>query len=270
MPTTIFGIVIGIAMLIYAIITVTRQDPGTVITLTGMYLNYPAFLIVFGGTMASTLIAHPMSHLVRGFEAFFAVFVRKDFAWLELIDDICAFSQTNTQRGMAGIEARLSTYRKPTLLRDGLTMIVNGYKLEEVEQFLNISVERRYDLEQIDSQVFRTMGRVAPAFGFLGTVVGLIYMLRVMGETPERIGPFLAMALVSTFYGLILAHMIFNPMGNKLQHQAELNYRIGRMEMDGVRYIVKKMHPLYIKDQLSGYLPPRQRAVLMRETPGSI
>ncbi|MDI6642102.1 MAG: MotA/TolQ/ExbB proton channel family protein, partial [Elusimicrobiota bacterium] len=94
---------------------------------------------------------------------------------------------------------------------------------------------------------------------------GLIFMLRVMSESPEGIGPFLAVALVTTLYGLILAHLIFNPMGNKLLHQAEINMRIGKMEIEGIMYILKKQHPIYIKDQLSGYIPPKLRIQLFKE-----
>jgi chemotaxis protein MotA len=118
----------------------------------------------------------------------------------------------------------------------------------------------------LDYFVFRTMGRTAPAFGMVGTLVGMIFMLRNMGGDPSKIGPFLSVALVATFYGLILAWILFNPMGNKLQHQAELNLRVGKMEIDGITYILAKSHPIYIKDQLSYFMAPNMRKKLLKDT----
>ncbi|MEW6557011.1 MAG: MotA/TolQ/ExbB proton channel family protein [Elusimicrobiota bacterium] len=264
MPTTIFGIIIGVGLMVWSIIGVSTQDPSKIKSVGDMYINLPSFLLVMGGTIAATLVAHPMSHLVRGFIAFFVVFTRREFNFIKVIDEICEFSQINIQKSIPGLEEKLKTYKSENLIRDGINMAINGYKPEEIMQFLELSVQRRYDREMIDYYVFRTMGRTAPAFGMVGTLVGLIFMLRIMSESPDKIGPFLALALITTFYGLILAHLIFNPMGNKVQHQAELNFRIGKMEIEGVMYILKKQHPIYIRDQLSGYVPPRQREKLLK------
>ncbi len=265
MPTTIFGIFLGLGIMVYAIIEVTQQDPTAVTTVTDIYLNMPAFLIVAGGTLSATLIAHPLSHLVRGVKAFFVVFTRPEFNFVNLVKDICVFSQTYTQDGVQGLEGKLTTYKRRNLIKDGITMLVNGYNEKEITEFLETSTSRKYDTEMIDYYVFRTMARSAPAFGMVGTLVGLIFMLSIMSDDPSKIGPFLAVALVTTFYGLILANLIFSPMGNKLQHQAELNYRINKMEIEGMMYIIKKQHPIYIKDELSGYLPPKQRKKLYQE-----
>jgi chemotaxis protein MotA len=266
MPTTLLGIIAGLAVMIYAIIDVSQRDASAVIGIKDMYINLSAFLIVGGGTIASTLIAHPFSHLVTGFWAFFIVFIRREFDFVAIINHICDASQRYSKEGMVGLENKLKTYKSNDLLKDGLSMIVNGYKVEEIENYLETNIKRKYDREMIDYYVFRTMGKSAPAFGLVGTLVGLIFMLRIMGEQPEKVGPFLAVALVCTFYGLVLANLIFNPMGNKLQHHAEYNLRVGQMEIEGITYILRKEHPVYIKDKLSSYIPPRQRKILFKET----
>lgn len=265
MPTTIFGIFLGIGIMVYAIVRVTQQDPSAISSVNDIYLNLPAFLIVFGGTMAATLIAHPLSHLFRGIKAFFVVFTRQEFNFVNTVNQICEFSQIYAQNGIPGLAEKLKTYKRQNIIADGLNMLVNGYNTEEIKEFLETNTTRRYDTEMIDYFVFRTMARSAPAFGMVGTLVGLIFMLNIMGDDPSRIGPFLAVALVTTFYGLILSNLIFSPMGNKLQHHAELNYRINKMKIEGILYIIKKQHPIYIKDELSGYLPPKQRKKLFDE-----
>jgi len=266
MPTTLLGIVAGLGVMVYAIVGVSQQDPARMLGLKEMYLNMPSFLIVMGGTLASTLIAHPFSHLVRGFMAFFVIFTRREYDFINIIDHICDASQLYIKDGLKGLEEKVKNYRQNDLFKDGLIMIVNGYKPEEVHDYLETNTQRKYDREMIDYYVFRTMGKAAPAFGMVGTLVGLIFMLRVMGESPEKIGPFLAVALITTFYGLILANLIFNPMGNKLLYHAEYNLRISKMQIEGITYILHKQHPLYIKDKLSSYIPPNQRRRLFRES----
>lgn len=257
--TTLVGIFIGIGAVIFAIIQVSQRDVDSINTLADIYINFPAFMIVAGGMLAATLIGHPLSHLVQGFKTFFKVFFKKDGNFA-LIEEFMAFSDAYRKNGIPGLENRLKKYQKKNLLKEGLTMAVNGHSTDEVKDYLAISASRKYDREMIDYYVFRTMGRTSPAFGMVGTLVGLIFMLNVMGSDPSKIGPFLAVALVTTFYGLIMAHLIFNPMGNKIQHQAELNLRIRKMEMDGVFYILKELHPSYIEDQLLAHsLPVHQK-----------
>ncbi|MFC2061683.1 motility protein A [Elusimicrobiota bacterium] len=268
MPTTIFGILMGLGIMVFAIIKVTQQDPTAVNSVIDIYLNLPAFLIVAGGILASTLIAHPLSHLFRGIKAFFIVFIRPEFNFIGTILNICNFAQAHSKNGIPGIEEELKKYKPNNIIKDGLNMFVNGYKFEEIQEFLETSAARKYDTDMIDYYVFKTMGKAAPAFGMVGTLVGLIFMLSIMGDDPSKIGPFLAVALVTTFYGLILANLIFSPMGNKLQHHAELNFRIGKMETEGVMYVLKKQHPIYIKDELSSYVPPKLRKKLFEEKKG--
>jgi chemotaxis protein MotA len=265
MPTTLFGIVIGVGVMVYAIYKVTTQDPTAVESIYYIYLNLPAFLIVAGGTVAAALIAHPLSHVFSGVRSFFKNFFSAEFNFAARVNEICDFSQAYVKDGVSGLEEKLALYRQRNLVKDGLQMFVNGYKIEEISEFLETSLSRKYDMDMVDFYIFRTMARSAPAFGMVGTLVGLIFMLSIMGDDPSKIGPFLAVALVTTFYGVLLANLFFLPMGNKNQYRAEINYRIGKMEMEGVMYVLKKQHPLYIKDELAGYLPLKQKRKLLGE-----
>jgi chemotaxis protein MotA len=271
MPTTMFGIIFGLGLMAYSIYETSQNAAhmaggAATLTITQLYLNPSAFLLVFGGTVSSTLIAHQMSHIIRAIKAFVTVFTKREINFIKIIEDICEFSVLYTQQGATGLDQKLKTYKIPNMIKDGIAMIVNGYKPEEIKRSLEINLHRRYDREMLDFLVFRTMGRTAPAFGMVGTVVGMIFMLSEMKGDPSKIGPFLSVALVATFYGLVLAWIFFNPMGNKLQGQAELNLRIGRMEIDGIMYVLEKQHPVYIKDQLSYFIPPALRARLFKES----
>jgi chemotaxis protein MotA len=257
--TTIMGIVLGLAAVVIAIIQVSNQDVASVKNYTDIYISIPSFMLVFGGTVAATLIAHPIQHLCHGFKGFFRMFIKKPFSFDERIDEICEFGEAYNKRGVSGLEDKMNAYVKDNLFKKGINMVVNGYPAENVMEFMDVSMSRLYDREMIDHYVFKTMGRAAPAFGMVGTLVGLIFMLNVMGSDPSRIGPFLAVALVTTFYGLIFTHLLFNPMGNKMLHVAELNIRIRRLEKDGIWLILQKQHPVFIRDQLSSHVTAPQK-----------
>ncbi len=265
MPTTLFGIILGVFLMVIAIIETSHLDPTAQKSVYEFYMDLPALFIVLGGTIASTLIAHPFSHIIRGVKAFFIVFFRQEFSFVKVIEDICEFAQLYSQKSIPGLEEKLKTYKEDSMLRDGIHMIISGYRQEEIRKALEINISRRYDREMIDYYVFRTMGRSAPAFGMVGTLIGLIFMLRSLGEAPEKMGPFIAVALVATLYGLILANIIFSPMGNKLEHHAEINLRIGSLQLQGVMYIIEKRHPVFIKDQLSHFMAAAQRKKLFKK-----
>ena len=108
MPTTLIGIIIGISIMIGAIIGVANYNVEKFkdLTISQLYLNLPSFLIVIGGTLAATLIAHPFSHLVRGFKAFFIVFIRKELDFVKVVEDICEFAVEYTQKGIPGLEEK--------------------------------------------------------------------------------------------------------------------------------------------------------------------
>ncbi|MFA5858459.1 MAG: MotA/TolQ/ExbB proton channel family protein [Elusimicrobiota bacterium] len=262
MPTTILGIALGLFLMVLAIITTANQDPTAHRSVYSLYLDLSAFFIVVGGTIAATLIAHPFSHIIRGMNAFFTLFFRQEFDNLKIVEEICEFANIYAQTGIKGLEGRIKTYKDENMLNDGMKMILDGYQKDEIKKALEINVTRRYDREMIDYYVFRTMGRSAPAFGMVGTLIGLIFMLRSLGDSPEKMGPFIATALVATLYGLILANVIFIPMGNKIEHHAEINLRIGNLQIQGVMYIIEKRHPIFIRDQLSHFMSPLQRKKL--------
>lgn len=262
--STMIGIVLGIAAVIFAIIDTSTQEAHAVTSYTEIYINMPAFFLVFGGTMAATLIAHPLQHLCHGVKGFFRMFFKKPFSFDERIDEICEFSEAYNKRGISGLEEKMNAYVKDNLFKKGIYMVVNGYPAENVMEFMDVSTSRLYDREMIDHYVFKTMGKAAPAFGMVGTLVGLIFMMNIMGKDPSKIGPFLAIALVATFYGLIFTNLFFNPMGNKMLHVAELNLRIRRLEKDGIWYILQKQHPVFIRDQLRSHVTAPQK-----ESPGN-
>lgn len=255
---TIIGIVLGVlAMLVSIIMTGAK---------TRLYIDVGGIMIVTGGTIAAILVAHPFQYVVRGFKAFYIVFKRGEHNFVQYINEIADLAQTYVKDGMPPIEERAKNMRG-CLLKDGLTMWVNGYTREEIWSALGKNNKLRWERENSEVQVFKTMSRTAPAFGMVGTVVGLIYMLSQMYDHPEQLGPGMALALTTTFYGLIYSNLIFSPMADKLSATADSNLTLGHLQIEGLIMVMEKKHPLYIKDHLIGFVPPSQRGQLYRSSP---
>lgn len=264
---TFFGFLLGLALMVGAVLLTVKESTSAHVTPTvfQLYLNPGAFMIVFGGTLSATLVAHPFPHIIRGFKAFFSAFKHGAGDFVKPIEDICDFAVTYTKGGVLALEERINSYKGDELIKDAVGMIINGFKPAEIRSSMEIAITRRHDREYIDVHVFRNMGRVAPAFGLVGTLIGLIFMLQIMGDNPKSVGPFLSIALTATLYGVIFTNLVFNPIANKLTHKAELNIRIGKLVMEGIMLLIAKQHPLYIKDRLSVFVPPAQREKLYPE-----
>jgi len=258
--TTLLGIILGMSVMVIAIIEVKAPFKA--------FINVPSFFIVVGGIIASTMTAFRAEDLFNSLWAFLIVFFRGQPVVLKEIEVISHLSGTYAQQGISGLEEEMKKV-KGSLMKDGLQMFLNGYKWDEIQQTLEDSIGLKYEREQTQVKLFRNMGKAAPAFGMVGTVVGLVFMLSQLKDKPDEIGPFLAIALTATLYGLFFANVIFHPMAEKLSVVSETNVTIGKMWVEGVKMVMEKRHPLYVKDRLAGFVPPRDRKRLYtKETSG--
>ncbi|MBI4369121.1 MAG: MotA/TolQ/ExbB proton channel family protein [Elusimicrobia bacterium] len=251
--TTLIGIFIGLGLMMFSIILTNAPKR--------LYWDPHALMLVFGGTLAASLIAHPLNNVLRGLRAFFKVFIQGSNNFVPIIGEISEISRNFSKEGIPALE-KVQQAAQHGMFRDGIGLIINGYNAQEIRATYDGNIKIRLEREKGDALVFRTMAKMAPAFGMIGTLVGLIHMLSVMGENSSALGSGMAIALVATFYGLIFANLIFGPIGEKLDIEAEDNYLLGAMYMDGLIMILEKRHPLYIKDRLAVYVPPRQRGRL--------
>lgn len=251
--TSLLGILLGMTVMVMAIKDVKAPWEA--------FVNIPSFFIVLGGIIASTMTAFRAQDLFNSLWAFLIVFFRSHADVAQEIALMSRLSGVYAQDGLPGLEKSMKDV-PPSLMKDGLQMFLNGYNLDEVNSTLEAAIAHRYEREQTQVKVFRNMGKAAPAFGMVGTVVGLVFMLSQLRDKPDQIGPFLAVALTATLYGLFFANVIFHPMAEKMSIVADTNIMIGRMYVEGVKLVIEKRHPLYVKDRLAGYLAPRDRKKL--------
>jgi len=253
--TTVFGLIISLVLLVASIII----GAGT----TDIFINLPGALIVLGGTFGATLVSYPIKDVARVFWAFFVVFQREEPRLDQYIRLIVNFS-IRARSGMLNLEAELPRI-KNMFLKDGIQMLVDGYSPEEIREMLESRTHYRETRELSEAQIFRTMAAFAPAFGMVGTLIGLIAMLLNMSpDKLNNLGPNMAIALITTFYGLILSNLFFKPIALKLERKTEEAVLLQNMITDSVIMIQKEWHPQKVEDYLNSYVPPHIRTRMVK------
>jgi len=245
---TILGILISFGLIAAAIIH------GGNLTL---YFDLPAALIVFGGSIGATMASYPLSQFLGlGGVLRNAFFVRLP-AGMEIVDALLFFANKARREGILSIEPSLPTV-DDAYLRKGLQLTVDGLEPEAIRAILMTEIVHREQRHESSAEVMATLGLFSPAMGLIGTLLGLVMMLKTMND-PSSIGPSMAVALLATLYGAVSANLVFLPLSNKLKQRSR--QEIMRMEMivEGVLAISYGENPRIVEEKLLSYLPPKER-----------
>jgi len=254
--STVIGIILGVLLLTLAI---AGQTGGS-----SFFVNVSGILIVAGGTAAATFISFPMRIVLQVFRSFGIVFMREPPKLENYIDTIIDLA-SKARGGLLGLEKEKS-HIQDLFLRDAVEMLADGYSTEEIREILEQRIVYRNAREETEADIFRTMARFAPAFGMIGTLIGLIVLLSNMNAgSLDRIGGNMAVALVTTFYGLLLANLVFKPISVKLERRTEERTLLMRMLTDSVTMIREGWPRYKIQDYLNSYIPPARRTTPTRQ-----
>ena len=222
------------------------------------FWDTPSLLIVFGGTIASTFISHPMGD-AKGFLGIIGKSWKPNSVQLvetlTLIIDVSKIARKN----ILAIEDALPSIEN-LFLRGGLRLVVDRSDREAIVNMM--AHEVKYTMAGKDNEiaVVGTMASLCPAWGMLGTLVGLVLLLQNLDD-PSAIGPAMAVALITTFYGSLFANTIFSPAKKKLELYAGEERVLMEMIRDGVLYIEGGQRPDFIENDLMNYLPPVQKTM---------
>jgi len=220
------------------------------------FWSVPALLIVFGCTAAAVLIAFPLKPILKSFSSVRKCFAKSKTNPKEIIDQLVFFAESVRREGLLAQERKLEDVHD-SFLAEGLNLIVDGLPPATVENILNSEIEAIQHRHQQERNVLLHCGRCAPAFGMLGTIIGLIMMLTNLNA--ESVGPGMAVAVLTTFYGVLAAHLFFLPMAEKLRQLHEAEMRIKLMIVRGVLAIQSGEHPRIIQLTMLTFLPPEER-----------
>ena len=254
---TLIGTILAWFMLLFAMtfdFATLSVNAGNVI----YFLDTPSLMIVFGGTIASTFISHPMGD-AKGFLGYIGKSWKPNSVQLvetlTLIVDVSKIARKN----ILAIEDALPSVEN-LFLRGGLRLVVDRADREAIVNMMAHEVKYTMSSKDNEIAVVGTMASLCPAWGMLGTLVGLVLLLQNLDD-PSAIGPAMAVALITTFYGSLFANTIFAPAKKKLELYKGEEKVLMEMIRDGVLYIEGGQRPDFIENDLMNYLPPVQKTM---------
>ena len=247
---TLLGLLLGVACIMIAILI-----GGSAMA----YINAPSMFIVIGGATAATLTAFPMARFIRLPKVASKVFFNKSGDPIELIGQLVELAEVARRDGILALENMTEQMEEPFLV-NGLRMAVDGTDPEIIQQIMETELENTIERHESSRGLLDAMGRYAPAFGMIGTLIGLVAMLSNMDD-PSKIGAGMAAALITTLYGSMLANIIFLPMSDKLALRSAEETLNKTIIIQGVMAIQSGDNPRNVESKLKTFLPPGQRPV---------
>ncbi len=223
-----------------------------------LFWNLPSVMIVVGGTIAATMIAFPLSDFLSVFKVTMKVFMFKIEKPENIITNLVEISNKARKGGLLSIEGDIKNTNDPYLAK-ALQMTVDGVKTVDIAAIMQKKMSLTSDEHKTGIALFSSMGSYAPAFGMVGTLVGLVQMLANLDD-PSTIGPKMAVAMITTFYGAIMANLFFIPMADKLKIRSEEEISNMNIIYEGVVSIREGEHPRLMEDKLNVYLGDSKKA----------
>ena len=257
--TTIVGIVAGLAMMLIAI-----YDGGNV----RVFLDFNSFLITVGGTIAATLVNYPVSQITETFRVLRVAFRQDRYDAMHTISMLVDMADKARREGLLELEEEAQSV-EDEFLGHAIQLVIDGVEPEVIQDVLETEIDALYARHQLGQGVFETMGALAPAFGMIGTLIGLVQMLGALDD-PERVGPGLAVALITTLYGAVLANLVFIPIAGKLRVRSQEEIQCKEMIISGVLAIQRGENPRLVRERLLTFVAPNERYTFNTNVDGGI
>ncbi len=247
---SLIGIIMGFLMLVYGIIS-NHADVMT-------YLNFPSAIITFGGALFATMLSYSMQDFLNGLKSIKLVFKTSSMNTSEMIKSIIDLSNVARKEGLLSLEEAAADLDEP-FLKKGILLIVDGTDPDLVRGIMEtelVSIESRH---RTVIGFWDALAAMGPAWGMIGTLVGLVNMLNNMSD-PSRIGGDMAVALITTLYGSVLANWLCTPVAGKLKAQNAQEMQLKEIMVEGLLSIQAGENPRVIEEKLKSFLAPKERA----------
>lgn len=251
---TFLGLVFGFGFIAWGI-----MSSGDLVT----YIHMSSLLIVLGGTVGATMIAYPINDLKGLGRIFKKAFFYKEVQVNGIIVQIIELANVARKEGLLALE-EFGDNLDDEFLKKGINLIVDGTDPELVRNILETELtflEERHDQAK---GMLEAMGAYAPALGMIGTLIGLINMLKEMDD-PAAIGPNMSVALITTFYGALFANLIFLPLAQKLAIRSKSEVLLKELMVEGLLSIQAGENPRIIEEKLKTFITPKQRDKIQKE-----
>ncbi len=243
---TLIGIIAAFGVIIGAIIL-----GGS----AGIFVNIPSLVIVVGGTFAVTLMQVSLKQFLGSFKVAMRAFMNKVSPPEVLIEEAVELADTARKEGLLALEGRKIS---DPFLQMGIRMCIDGHAPDVIHKMLSKEINLSLDREKTGAKMFKSIGDAAPAMGMIGTLIGLVQMLSNMSD-PKSIGPAMAVALLTTLYGAVIANAIALPIAEKLNGLSASETLNKKLILESIAAIQEGTNPRILKQMLTAYLPEEKR-----------
>ena len=238
---TLIGMVVGIGLLVVSIL---MKAPITA------FIDVASMLIVIGGTFASTFISFSGGSIMKALKDMVTTFFKHNIVYSETVEQIVKLAEVALRQGMVALEKEKV---QSEFMERGINYLAAGLKPDAIQNMMTIEKQSQRDRELESQTILEKMGDLAPAWGMVGTLIGLVIMMLNLDD-PSTIGPSMAVALLTTFYGAVIANLVFLPSSTKIEHRSNKGVLHHDLIIEGIISIARKENPRIIKDKLMGYM----------------
>ncbi|BCE00104.1 motility protein A [Marinicellulosiphila megalodicopiae] len=262
--STVIGFVGASLLFIFAITSSTDSY--------SMFLSPSSFLLVLGGTLAASIISFNLFDVLKALGAIFKTLSNDKDTNQVLNKDvkkIIDWSKVYRKKGLGSwIDSLSSKDQKDKFLNYCFEMVQTGYEQEELRYLISARIEADFTRKAQPAKILQTMASYAPGFGMVGTIIGLIIMLDTMGGDISALGKGLALALITTLYGVLLGQLVFKPCATHLFNKVEGEYFRHQIILEGIICILQKRDSIAIQDHINALLRPKAYYQLSNEKEG--
>ncbi|MBN1436462.1 MAG: MotA/TolQ/ExbB proton channel family protein [Sedimentisphaerales bacterium] len=252
---TIIGLVMGFSLVLFAMVSKTSISN---------FVDGASAMIVIGGGIASAVMSVSLATVMKSGKVFSKAIFHKDQSAQKLIDDLVGYAEVARRDGILSLESAIKDADDPFITM-GIQMAVDGTDPELIEQIMNNELDAISERHESGRAFFEAIGKYAPAYGMIGTLVGLVIMLLNMAD-PDSIGPAMAVALITTLYGSMFANMIALPIADKLSIRNNEELTLKTIIIKGVMSIQSGDNPRIVEQKLKTFLPPSMRDADSKES----
>ncbi len=246
---TIIGLVLALGLIIFAM--------GEFFT---AFINIPSLLIVVGGTLGAIFVFFPMENVLGLGGIIRNVFLTKPQQISTLIATIIDYAGRARREGILSLQNVANEVDDPFFVK-GINLVVDGVEETVIEDIMTNEIDYLEERHKSGANMLATMGTLSPAFGMIGTLIGLVIMLQNLADT-SAIGPAMAIALITTFYGALMANLVFIPFSGKLRLRSNQELLLKRITLEGVLAISQGNNPRVVEQKLNSFLAPKLRGSL--------
>jgi len=245
---TIIGILLGFFVIVSAIVA---GGGGK------MFIHLPSLAITIGGMLCATLIHFSLRQFLGIFSVVKKTIVTKIPPPSELTQQMVNYAAINRRDGALALEQEISKIDNLFFIK-GLQMLVDGQEVEAIKDIMALEVQTLQDRHSTGKKILEFMGSAAPAFGMIGTLIGLVLMLKSL-DSPDAIGAGMAVALLTTFYGALAANLIFIPLAGKLGLYSKAEVTAMEMIVEGINAIARGENPTAVREKMQAFISPARR-----------